>query len=246
MTPTSVGMRCPECAPQRGRASRVVSSRVATDVPVVTYALIVICVLVELGVLAGGGDFSGSTLGTSPFAQQGPLVGTLVGDGDVWRLVTSGFMHAGLLHLVFNMFSLWILGSLLEPAIGRVRFAVIFFVSLLAGSFGVLIVDPTQTTVGASGAVFGLMAAAIVIMRNRGIDPMASGLPFWLGLNLLFTFSNSNLSVGGHIGGLIGGALAALVMYELPSRIRGLPRQAPPLLGAAVGVAAVVGSLLVV
>ena len=87
-----------------------------------------------------------------------------------------GFLHAGLFHLLFNMFGLYILGGLLEPAIGRCASAILYFVSLLAGSFGALLLEPTRLTVGASGAIFGLMGAAVVVMRDRGINPMESGL----------------------------------------------------------------------
>ena len=142
------------------------------------------------------------------------------------------------------MYALYILGGMLEPAIGRLRFALIYFVSLLAGSFGALLLDPDKATVGASGAVFGLMGAAVVVMRNRGIDPMESGLALWLGLNLLLTFTISNISVGGHIGGLVGGALAALVMFELPDRVR-MPQLGSTLLAGALGVASIVGSIVV-
>ena len=82
-----------------------------------------------------------------------------IADGEYWRLVTAGFLHAGFFHLLFNMLSLYILGGLLEPAVGRLRFGLIYFVSLLAGSFGALLLEPTSPTVGASGAIFGLMGA---------------------------------------------------------------------------------------
>ena len=142
------------------------------------------------------------------------------------------------------MFSLYILGSLLEPAIGRLRFALIYFVSLLAGSFGALLLDPNGLTVGASGAIFGLMGAAVVVMRNRGINPMESGLGLWIGLNLLITFTVPGISIGGHIGGLIGGALAALVLFELPDACACRPRR-PTCSAPALGAAAVVGSIVV-
>src|SRR5206468_12955388 len=113
--------------------------------------------------------------------QNYALFGPAVADGEVYRLVTAGFLHAGLFHLFVNMYSLWILGTLLEPAIGRVQYLLIYFVSLLAGSFGALLVPPHAPTVGASGAIFGLMGAGVVILRHRGIDPMQSGLPLWIG-----------------------------------------------------------------
>jgi membrane associated rhomboid family serine protease len=112
---------------------------------------------------------------------------------------------------MFNMYFLYVLGSLLEPAIGRVRFAAIYFTSLFAGSFGALLISPLTLTVGASGAVFGLMGAALIEMRSRGIDPWRSGLGMVVALNLLITFIFPNISIGGHLGGLIGGLAAGLV-----------------------------------
>jgi membrane associated rhomboid family serine protease len=241
MTPTPVGMRCPECARQR---TKVRTARTLGGEPTLTYILIGICVIVQLGQsLSGGGALSGGLGGSQLFAR-GALFGPAVANGDVWRRVTSGFLHAGLLHLLFNMYLLYILGNMLEPAIGRLRFGLIYFVSLLCGSFGVLLVSPNSPAVGASGAVFGLMGAAVVILRNRGIDPRQSGLPFLIGFNLLFTFLVPGISIGAHVGGLIGGALAAALMFEVPDRVR-LPRVGADVLAGVLGVAAVVGSLAV-
>ena len=256
MTATPVGMRCPECAPGPTRVQRATSA-VSPDTPIATYVLMAICIAIEFGVLTGGGDALGAGHENTPLFQDFALriggftnvLGQEVGGvatGEWWRLLTAGFLHYGLTHLLFNMVSLYFLGSMLEPAIGRSRFLIIYFVSLLAGSFGgVLLQGPADQGAGASGAVFGLMGAAIVVMRSRGIDLMGSGLPLWLGLNLIFTFSIASISIGAHIGGLIGGALAALVMFELPSKVRGLPPQAPTLLAAGVGLLAVVGAVAV-
>ncbi len=211
-----------------------------------TYILIGICSALQLGVMSGGADAGGGGILASPLGRDGALFGPAVADGELWRLVTSGFLHSGLLHIAFNMFILWQIGSMLEPAIGRLRFALIYFVSMLCGSFGALLLSPDGFTVGASGAVFGIAAAAVVVLRSRGIDPMASGLPMFIGLNLAITFIVPGISIGGHLGGLVGGALAALVMFELPRTVRGLPRQAPPLLAAAIGAVAVAGSMAVV
>jgi membrane associated rhomboid family serine protease len=241
MTTTPVGMRCPECARQRTKV-RGMSS--ATNEPVLTYVLMGICVAAFVGELAGGASATGGGFGGSRLFEEGALRGHEVAGGDYWRVLTAGFLHAGFFHLLFNMFSLWILGSLLEPAIGHLRFALIFFVSLLAGSFGALVVDPNSLTVGASGGIFGLMGAAVVVMRNRGINPMESGIGLWIGLNLLITFTVSNISIGGHIGGLIGGTLAALVLFDVPQALR-LPPPAANLLCAGLGAAAVVGSIMV-
>jgi membrane associated rhomboid family serine protease len=241
MTTTSVGMRCPECARQ---STRVRTLRSTVDDPVVTYVLMGICIAAFIGEIAGGASASGSSFGGSRLFEEGALNGPDVAGGDYWRVVTAGFLHAGFFHLFFNMFSLWILGQLLEPAIGHVRFALIFLVSLLAGSFGALLVDPNTLTVGASGGIFGLMGAAVVVMRNRGINPMESGLGLWIGLNLLITFAVPNISIGGHIGGLIGGALAALVLFDLPDNVR-VPPAVANVLCAGLGAVAVVGSIAV-
>jgi membrane associated rhomboid family serine protease len=237
MTSTSVGMRCPECARQR---QQVRTMRSTSDAPTLTYILIGISVVAFLGEMAGGGGATG--LGSSTLSDRGALPAGNEFDGEYWRLVTAGFLHAGLFHLFFNMFALYILGTMLEPAIGTLRFALIYFVSLLTGSFGVVLLDPNAATVGASGAIFGLMGAAVVVMRNRGINPMESGLALWIGLNLLITFTVPNISIGGHIGGLIGGALAAVVLFDLRDTAR-LPPIVPNLVCGAIGVAAAVGSI---
>ena len=243
MTSTSVGMRCPECARQRTRTRGIGAT---ANEPVLTYILIGICVVAYIGGTAGGGSFTGSGLGGSTLLTEGALSRAAIADGEYWRLLTAGFLHAGFFHLLFNMFSLYILGSMLEPAIGRGRFALIYFVSLLTGSLGALLVETNLNalTVGASGAIFGLMSAAVIVMRNRGISPMESGLGLWIGLNLLLTFTIPNISIGGHIGGLIGGALAALVLFDLGDVAR-LPAAALNAICVAIGVAAVVGSVVV-
>ena len=252
MTSTSVGMRCPECARQKTKVRTVGSS----GDPILTYSLIAINVIVALGLVLGGSD----DFGRNPIYEYGALIasgrlpdGSSIGvaHGEYWRLVTSGFVHGSgsgssvFLHLLFNMFALYVLGGLLEPAVGRLRFGAIYLVSILAGSFGALLLSPEAGfTAGASGGVFGLMAAAVVVMRNRGINPMESGLVLWIGLNLLITFTIPNISIGGHIGGLIGGGLAAFVMFDLADRVK-LPDLVPALLAAAIGVAAVAGSIAV-
>ena len=244
MTPTPVGMRCPECAPGPSRVQRA-SSAVSPDTPALTYILIGLCVIIFFGCMSSGMRIDGNDLFASPLARDFALAAPLVADGDFWRLITYSFVHSGIIHIGFNMLILWQLGSMLEPAIGRVQFAVIYFVSVLGGALGALILDPNVGTVGASGGVFGLASAAVVILRSRGIDPMASGLPLFIGLNLVITFTLPNISVGGHIGGLVAGALAALAIAELPRAVRGLPRMAPTLAAVGVGVLAVIASLAV-
>ncbi|TMM11298.1 MAG: rhomboid family intramembrane serine protease [Actinobacteria bacterium] len=239
MTTTPVGMRCPECAREKTPVRHL---RAATEPPTVTYVLLGINVAVELISLAAGG--AGSGLGTDAIHRDGELSRATIAHGDVWRLVTSGFIHAGLPHLLFNMLALFVLGTLIEPVVGRFRFALIYGVSLLCGSFGALLLEPNAPVVGASGAIFGLLSAGIVVLRARGINPMQSGLGFWLLLNLLFTFTTRGISIGGHLGGLVGGALAAIVLYELAPRLR-LRGPAPAVVVAALGAIAVAGSLAI-
>jgi membrane associated rhomboid family serine protease len=236
MTSTPVGMRCPECARQ---STKVRTMRTVTDEPSLTYFLIALNVLVGLGSLFGGGGATSSGL-----IEDGGLSAATVRDGELWRLVTSGFLHGGLFHLLANMLALYILGQMIEPALGRVRFGLVYLVSLLCGSFGALLLSPDSLTVGASGAVFGLLGAAAVIARSRGISLMESGLGLWIGINLLITFTIPRISVGGHLGGIIGGAVAAVILVELGERGR-LPRYVPEVLCAGLGVAAVVGSIVV-
>jgi membrane associated rhomboid family serine protease len=240
MTTTSVGMRCPECARERTRVRHFRAGAVET--PLVTYALIGINVAVAVVAFVAGGK--GAGLGNDFIHRDGELSRATIAHGDVWRLVTSGFIHAGFLHLAINMFLLYILGSLLEPVVGRLRFGLIYAVSLLCGSFGALLLEPNQPVVGASGAIFGILGAAIIVLRTRGISPMQSGLGLWLLFLLLFTFTTSGISIGGHLGGLAGGALAAIVMYELAPRLR-LPSPAPAVVTALLGAVAVAGSIAI-
>ena len=121
------------------------------------------------------------------------------------------------------MYVLYVAGSILEPGIGTPRFLGIYFVSLVAGSLGALIVDPNTVTVGASGAIFGLMAAVIVVARGRGIEQVAQQFGVFIVLNLFLTFAIPGISIGGHIGGLIGGTVAALLVIFVERRMSGRP-----------------------
>jgi membrane associated rhomboid family serine protease len=208
MTATPVGMRCPECSRQKTQVRTMRSMAVE---PVVTYVLIAINVLMYFGANAGNNSVYNDFV----------LFGPAVADGDWWRLLTAGFLHGGTSHLFLNMFSLYFLGRMIEPALGHVRFAGLYFASLLAGSFGAVLLQPTAEVVGASGAIFGLFGAAIVMARNRGIDLMASGLVPILVINLVITFLPIfNIAIGAHLGGLAGGVLAALAIEVLATRRR--------------------------
>jgi membrane associated rhomboid family serine protease len=168
----------------------------------------------------GSGSGIGTFSASGSIFRDGSLYGPAVADGEWWRLITAGFLHAGLIHILFNMVALYILGSLLEPGIGTPRFLAVYFVSLLAGSFGALLLTPDAHTVGASGAVFGLMSAAFIVARHRGVEQLAGQIGFYIIINIVFTIGVSNISVGGHFGGLIGGALCALLIVFAERRVR--------------------------
>jgi membrane associated rhomboid family serine protease len=246
MTATPVGMRCPDCSRQ---STPVRTMRNIYAEPTATFVLIGINVVLWLGELLSGGNTSSvyidlATLGSGTL-NTGEQIG--VAYGEVWRLVTGAFLHdpGNPLHIFFNMYILYWLGTMLEPVLGHLRFVSLYFASLLAGSFGALIAAPHQFTVGASGAVFGLMAAAFVFQRARGVDPWRSGLgPVILfNLALPFLFPNLNISIGAHIGGLIGGAIAALAIERLGAIRKG--DLLPVLACVAVAAISVVGALSV-
>jgi membrane associated rhomboid family serine protease len=244
MTATPVGMRCPECSRQK---TEVRTLRNIYAQPTVTYVLIAVNVLMYLGLIASGGRggavYEDLTLFSFAVNELGEPIG--VSQGEYWRLVTGGFLHSvSPIHILLNMYALYWLGTMLEPVLGNLRFAALYFASLLAGSVGALLMaEPNEPTVGASGAVFGLMAAAFVLSRARGIDPWRSGLGPVILLNLAFPFiaPSLNISVGGHVGGLIGGAIAAFAMERLGAMRRGdlLPVLACAVIGAVSVVAAI-------
>jgi membrane associated rhomboid family serine protease len=236
MTPTPVGMRCPECAGQRTKVVRNPTGTPGFESTPATYILIAINVVVFLVEMAGGGGLFSSRHGQ--FFFDFALFGPSVAEGEWYRLVTSGFLHVNFIHIGFNMFLLLILGRLLEPALGTPRFLVLYFASLLAGSYGVLLLDPNAVTVGASGAVFGLAGAVFVIARGRGMNQLAGEIGFLIVFNLVWSFIGPNISVGGHIGGLIGGVVCAAAIAAGEKGIFGRNRQ-PLEIAAMVLVAAV-------
>jgi membrane associated rhomboid family serine protease len=219
MTPTPVGMRCPECSRERTQVRTLATLH---GDPVLTYVLIGINVVLFFGSRGATDAYYDLVLQAGPVLGQ---PGTGLADGELWRPITGAFLHArgsfGFIHIAFNMYLLFILGQLLEPSLGKWRFGAIYFVSLLAGAFGaILMSSPNTYTVGASGAVFGLMGAGVVFLRARGIDPMQSGLGPTILINLLFPFlfPGLNVSIGGHVGGLLGGFLAGWIVTRMSER----------------------------
>ena len=208
----SVGIKCPECAGQptgaKKTARRVRSKAGALQGPVVTKALIGLMVIVYVAQIGQSGGIN--ELGGSLF-MKGALFGPAVAQGEWWRLVTSAFLHGSPLHLLFNVLMLWWFGGPLEMLLGRGRFIGIFLVSILAGSAGSLVVSPDVATIGASGAVFGVLGAGLVLERNQ-IQVFGGSALLVVAFNLVFSFVLSNVSIGGHIGGLLGGMLAMLAL----------------------------------
>jgi membrane associated rhomboid family serine protease len=243
MTPTPVGMRCPECARERTRVTRGAVGAGRYDAPA-TYVLIALNVAAYVAEIASGNGGLGANGSSLPLDFG--LFGPYVAEGEWYRLLTAGFLHASIIHLGFNMFALYFLGRLLEPGIGTPRFLALYFVSLFAGSLGALLLDPNSLTIGASGAVFGIFGATFVIARHRGVDNLAASVGVILLLNLAITFGRPEISIGGHLGGLAGGLLCALVIVAGERGMLGPRRLSVELLGmAAVGIVSVVGAISV-
>ena len=215
----------------------------------VTYALIVLNVIVFLVETAGGtslGGGGGGTVWTHGVLYGPALTGfdpAGVGTHQYWRLITGGFLHDGFFHIAINMLSLYFVGNALEPAVGRLNFALIYFVSLLGGSFGALLFQPDIPTVGASGAIFGIFGALFIVARARGISIWQSGLGMILLLNLLLSVTARGISLGGHLGGFAAGLITGWLVVEVGARRR---MTGVALAGCiAVGVAAVAGAIAV-
>jgi membrane associated rhomboid family serine protease len=241
MTPTPVGMRCPECARERTKVRTLGAS--GSSLPSVTQTLILINVAVFIAETAAGGGLV-NTGGGGSIYTHGLLFGPFISQShDYWRLVTYGFLHDGALHILFNMIFLYFMGPMLEPAIGRLNFAAVYVAALLAGAFGALLFTPLAATVGASGAIFGVFGALLVVARDRGIPIWQSGLGLTLVINLVFTLSVKGISIGGHVGGLVAGLICGLAIVELGEKRR--MKWAPVLVCAAVAVISVIGAIAV-
>lgn len=213
--PASVGFQCPDDV-RAGAASirqgrTVVGAPARALPPFVTWALIGLNVLVYLiTALAPGGSVIDNT--NTTLFRDWELVPNVVGyQHDYLRLVTAAFLHLGPLHIFLNMFALYTLGPALERVLGWWRFLAVYLLSALGGSVAILLLgDVRQPVVGASGAIFGLFAAALVLSRVVGFNTRA--LVITVGINFVFTFSVPGISKLGHIGGFVAGGLASLAL----------------------------------
>ncbi len=207
MSQASVGHHCPECV--AGQGQQVHTARTLLDQrPPVTTALIVANVVAFVFQLGTNGVLT----------RWGLLFGPAIEIGEWWRVVTGGFLHAGLLHIGFNMYALWIFGPMLEKGIGTVRFALIYLAGLFGSSLAVLLFDFNQQTLGASGAVLGLAGGLAAVLMARGVNIFQTSLGAIFLINLALPLLVPRISFWGHFGGIIGGFLAGLAVTWLPER----------------------------
>ena len=241
MRTAAVGIRCPECAggsasgAAKGRAGRLNLAPMAGGAPL-TVAIIVVCVLVTIVELTQGLGLNGG--GNAQIAVDLGLFGPFVADGQWYRIITAAFVHAGLIHLIFNMIVLWWLGGALERYAGSTRMGLVFLSSVVWGSAGALLMAPDALTVGASGGIYGLMAALLVLERQQGMALLGSGLGVFLLLNLGLSFIIPGVSIGGHLGGIVGGFLAAIVLSGFGRGHMAYGRWTPAVIGGLVAVIA--------
>lgn len=209
-TQAAVGVHCPECVREdRAAAPRtrpaILTSVRSGNAPVVTYAIIALCVLVFVAQNIPG------TVGTlvDIFGAYRPRYTAQL----PWTMVTSLFLHGSIPHIVLNMFSLYIFGSILERGLGRWRFLALYLLSGFGGSVAVLLIAPTISVVGASGAIFGLLGAFFVIQRRLGGNNLQ--LIILIVLNLVIGFvPGLNIAWQAHLGGLVVGAAVAFVFVR--------------------------------
>ena len=254
MNPAAVGFQCPDCVKEGARTTRQARTpyggRRHAGGPVVTWTLMGLNLLVFLAVSStgSGGSRVLTTLGLLPqggyFADAsssgGAYLARGVSEGASWQLLTSMFTHAQVWHIVFNMMALYLLGPQLEMVLGRLRFAVLYLLSGLVGSATVYWLAPASSlTIGASGAVFGLMGALLVLALKVGGN--VQGLLTLLAVNGVITVLGAQyISWQGHLGGLVGGLLLGWVMVYAPRERRGITQAAGTTLVVVLLLAAVI------
>jgi membrane associated rhomboid family serine protease len=241
-----VGLRCPDhaasgSAPKVQRQVQRVArgARIRPTDAIVTKILVGLNVIVYLITVAQGSGLNDP--GGSLF-NKWALFGPLVDHGDWWRLITSAFLHASVIHIAFNMLALWWLGAPVEMALGRLRFIGLYLVSGLSGAAGALVADPNAVTVGASGAIFGLLGAGL-ILEWQATGSIAGNYLTLILINLAISFAVPGISIGGHVGGLIGGILATLAFARFGRGHAAYGKLG--LLGAASLLAIAIGSVLI-
>lgn len=250
MTPAAVGQQCPECVAEGRRstptAKTVFGGRISDRAGSVTRILIAINIAVFIAQQAvpsltsrGAMVPGGNVLRSFPGGESVQFQVAGVATGEYYRLVTSAFLHQGVLHIAFNMFALYLIGTQLEGMLGTARYLALYALSALGGNvLGYLLAPVNQGSVGASGAVFGLFAALFIIGRRMSAD--VTQIAVLIGVNLVITFVVSSIDWRGHIGGLITGAVLAAAFAYAPRRLRN-----PVAAGASGAVAVLLGVLIV-
>jgi membrane associated rhomboid family serine protease len=242
MREASVGHQCPECIREGRRSQRPVRGAFGgTNIGqrgYVTFTLIAINILMLVGAaisarsgdaFAGGSGWGGALGADTPLHRWGSVLGQAIygnppelhgiAEGELYRLFTGMFLQFGLLHLLLNMWALWVLGRTLESVLGPARFLALYLVAGLGGNVAAYLFSPSNAqTAGASGAIFGLFAALFIVLRRMGRDT-SSVVPI-LVINLVFTFTVSNISIAAHLGGLVVGALVAVGIAYAPKARR--------------------------
>jgi membrane associated rhomboid family serine protease len=245
MRPASVGFQCPECVAAGARTTReartAFGGRLQGDTSAVSIGFVVANVAVfALGLLLGQDTLRlsfGNITGPALLERGGELAG--VATGEYYRLLTAAFLHAGVLHLLLNMFALASLGPQLESALGRLRFATLYLLSALGGSVTAFLLAPELSlSVGASGAIFGLFGAYYVVVRRLG-GPTGSILAL-LAINLVITFAVPFIDWRAHLGGLVTGVLVSVALAYAPQGQRRGAVQATACLAVAVALVALV------
>jgi membrane associated rhomboid family serine protease len=229
MIPASVGFQCPECVKSGNkevRTARTIFGGRVTDDPGWVSKVIIGLNVVAYVFQQVSDEFTRRfyDIGAVPPPPFGdPVIG--VAAGEYYRLLTSAFLHGGIVHLLLNMYALYLFGPQLEAALGRLRFIVLYVVSALGGSaLSYAFASPVQPSLGASGAVFGLLGAYLVINRRLGRDN--TGVLMLLAINLAYGFLVPNIDWRAHVGGLVTGGLVAAVIAYAPAKRRGLVQAA--------------------
>lgn len=210
-TPAAVGVHCPECMKEARQSAPKTKPRIVTafrsnsDAPVVTWSIMALSAVVFLLQYLTGGPSTGWV--TQQFIYYPPYT-----EFEPWRMLTAVFLHGSVLHILINMYSLYIFGPILERLLGRWRFAALFLLSGFGGSVAVLFLAPGSAVLGASGAIFGLVGAFFVIQRKLGGNNLQ--LMIVIGINVVIGFVIPNIAWQAHLGGLVVGALVALVFLR--------------------------------
>jgi len=210
-TQAAVGVICPDCMrEQRKNAPRtkpaILTKFAGSEAPTVTYSIIGVTLVVYLLQFVSGDFITNLLLYAGVYSQPANF--------EPWRLLTTALVHGSIFHVLLNMYTLWIFGQFLEHSLGRGRYITLYVLSALAGSLGVLLLaDPYTPVVGASGAIFGLMGAFLVIQRRLGGN--AKQLLVLIGINLVIGFiPNLNIAWQAHVGGIVGGAILGFIYVQ--------------------------------